>query len=148
MNESPKKKLSREEIANIEIGHTQVGIAQQWTLTLFFLLLIAIYPVCQCFYRLPFAEWRNAGDVQQSIKNYESAIEESSLLRKWLLPPVQTMMTGLFRLGNEKVIVGKDGWLFFSGDYEYLINPGFLRPEVLARREKKRDSARSGQGGS
>ena len=137
MNEAPKKKLSREEIANIEIGHTQVGMAQQWTLTLFFLLTIAVYPICQCFYRLPFTEWRNTGDIRQSIKNYESAIEESSLLRKWLLPPAQTVMTGLFRLGNEKVIVGKDGWLFFSGDYEYLINPGFLRPEVLARREKK-----------
>ncbi len=31
-------------------------------------------------------------------------------------------------------MIGKDGWLFFSGDYEYLINPGFLRKEKLHKR--------------
>ena len=137
MNKTKPRKLSREEIANIEIGHTEVGKAQKWALTLFFLAFIAIYPVCQFCYRQPFAEWRNKGEIKQSIKAYETAIEDTSLLRKWLLPPIQRFMTGALRFGNEKVIIGKDGWLFFSGDYEYLINPGFLRPEVLRQRELK-----------
>ena len=137
MNEPEKRKLSREEIAKIEIGHTEVGVPQQRALTIFFLALIFVYPVCQCCWRMPFAEWRYDGDIRQSIKSYETAVEETSLLRQGLLPPVQTMLTGLFGVGNEKVIAGKEGRLFFSGDYEYLINPGFLRPEVLARREKK-----------
>ena len=137
MNETKPRKLSREEIANIEIGHTEVSQAQKWALTLFFLAFIAIYPVCQFCYRQPFAEWRNTGEIKQSIKAYETAIEDSSLLRKWLLPPIQSALTRTLHFGNEKVIVGKDGWLFFSGDYEYLINPGFLRPEVLHKRELK-----------
>ncbi len=137
MNESKPRKLSREEIANIEIGHTEVSPAQKWALTLFFLAFISIYPVCQFCYRQPFAEWRNAGEIKQSIKAYETAIEDSSLLRKWLLPPIQSALTRVLRFGNEKVIIGKDGWLFFSGDYEYLINPGFLRPEILSQRELK-----------
>ena len=137
MNETKPRKLSREEIANIEIGHTEVSTAQKWALTLFFLAFIAIYPVCQFCYRQPFAEWRNTGEIKQSIKAYETAIEDSSLLRKWLLPPIQSALTRTLHFGNEKVIVGKDGWLFFSGDYEYLINPGFLRPEVLHKRELK-----------
>ena len=137
MNESKTRKLSRVEIANIEIGHTEVGTAQKWALTLFFLAFIAIYPVCQFCYRQPFAEWRSKGELRQSIKAYETAIEDTSLLRKWLLPPIQSAMTGILHFGNEKVIIGKNGWLFFSGDYEYLINPGFLRPEVLHHRELK-----------
>lgn len=137
MNETKPRKLSREEIANIEIGHTEVTPAQKWALTLFFLALISIYPVCQFCYRQPFAEWRKTGNLRETIKAYETAIEDTSLLRKWLLPPIQSALTKFLRFGNEKVIVGKNGWLFFSGDYEYLINPGFLRAEVLHKRELK-----------
>ena len=137
MSETKKVRLSREEIAKIEIGHTEVGRNQQWALTLFFLFVITIYPICQFIARQPFAEWRNAGTVQASIKAYETAIEDSSLLRQWLLTPAQRFLTGVLHTGNEKVIVGRNGWLFFSGDYEYLINPGFLRPEILHKRMLK-----------
>ena len=126
--------LSREEIANIEIGHTDISQTQKWFLLIFFLALITIYPICQFFVRQPFAEWRNAGSVQKSIKAYESAIEDSSLLRQWLLGTTQRFATGILQTGNEKVIIGKDGWLFYSGDYEYLINRGFMRPAVLHKR--------------
>ena len=134
MPDTAKKKLSREEIAKIEIGHTSVSKAQKWFLTVFFLLIIGIYPVVQFVYHQPFREWRKKEDAQKSIKAYETAIEDTSLLRAALLTPAQRMLTKVFRLGNEKVIVGKDGWLFFSGDYEYLINPGFLRKEKLHKR--------------
>lgn len=137
MNGTKQRKLSREEIANIEIGHTEVDTAQKWFLTLFFLAFISIYPVFQFFYRQPFAEWRGTGELRQSIKAYETAIEDSSLLRKYLLPPIQNALTRFLHFGNEKVIIGKNNWLFFSGDYEYLINPGFLRREVLHQRELK-----------
>ena len=33
------------------------------------------------------------------------------------------------------MIIGKDDRLFYFGDYECLINPGFLRQEVLLRRK-------------
>ncbi|MBP5233633.1 MAG: hypothetical protein J6333_09520 [Planctomycetes bacterium] len=134
MGEPTKKRLSREEIAKLEIGHTEVSRGQQWALTVFFLALIVVYPLVQCCARQPFAEWRDAGTLQASIKAYETAIEDSSLLRQWLLAPAQRFLTGVLDTGNEKAIVGADGWLFFSGDYDYLVNPGFLRPEVLHKR--------------
>ncbi len=127
-------KLSREEIANIEIGHTTVSIVQKYFIIIFFLLFIGIYPCIQIFYHQPFAEWRQKDDLQKSIKAYETAIEDTSLLRKLLLTPVQRGLVRIFNLGNEKVIVGKDGWLFFAGDYEYLINSGFLTRERLHKR--------------
>lgn len=135
MTDIKKKKLSREEIANIEIGNTVVSMAQKWFMSIFFLLFIGTYPCIQFFYQQPFGEWRKMETVQKSIKAYETAIEDTSLLRKWLLTPAQRFLTGVFHLGNEKVIVGKDGWLFYSGDYEYLINPGFLRKEKLHKRQ-------------
>ena len=134
MSVKSQTKLSREDIAKIEIGHTNVSRPIQWTLTLTFLFFIGIYPVLQMFYHQPFGEWRQEESVQKSIKAYETAIEDSSLLRKWLLTPAQCFATSFFKIGNEKVIIGKDGWLFYAGDYEYLINPGFLRPAVLQKR--------------
>ena len=137
MNDTKKVRLSREEVAKLEIGHTDVGRGPKWALTLFFLAVIGLYPIAQFCVRQPFAEWRNAGTVQASIKAYETAIEDSSLLRQWLLTPVQRLLTGWLHTGNEKVIIGCNDWLFFSGDYEYLINPGFLRPEILHKRMLK-----------
>ena len=137
MSDAKKVRLSREEVAKLEIGHTDVGRGQKWALTLFFLAVIGLYPIAQFCVHQPFAEWRDAGTVQASIKAYETAIEDSSLLRQWLLTPVQRLLTGNLHTGNEKVIIGRNGWLFFSGDYEYLINPGFLRPEILHKRMLK-----------
>ena len=130
-------RLSREEIAKIEIGHTEVTTAQKITLTVLFIATITVYPICQFFSHQPFADWRNTGEILSSIKAYETAIEDNSLLRRWLLAPAQRFLTGVFHTGNEKVIVGNDGWLFFSGDYEYLVNPGFLNAEVLGKRQQK-----------
>lgn len=127
-------KLSREEIAKIEIGRTDVSRPVQYVLTGFFLLVISLYPLMQICIRSPFTEWHRAETVQSAIKTYETGIEETSLLREWLLPPVQQLMIRWFSLGNEKVIIGQDGWLFFSGDYDYLINSGFLRQERLHKR--------------
>ncbi len=128
------KKLSREDIAKIEIGQTTISKAQKWFFILFFLLFISIYPICQMFYIQPFGEWKQEPTLQKSIKAYETSIEETSLLRKWLLTPAQQLLTEYFGVGNEKVIIGKDGWLFFSGDYEYLINTGFMLPEKQYKR--------------
>ena len=134
MSDSAAKKLSREETARIEIGRTEVARPVQYVLTGFFLLVIFLYPLMQFCFRSPLAEWRRAETVHAAIKAYETGIEETSLLRKWLLPPVQQSMVRLFSLGNEKAIIGRGGWLFFSGDYDYLVNSGFLRPENLRKR--------------
>lgn len=85
-------KLSREEIANIEIGHTDVSHCQQWVLSLSFLLFIGLYPTLQFISHSPLREWRSKETIQDSIKAYETAIEDTSLLRKWLLPPPRTTL--------------------------------------------------------
>ena len=137
MSEVKKVKLSREEIAKREIGATEVSKAQKLFLSIFFLLVIGTYPCVQFVYSSPLKEIRPAPTAQKAFKQYETAIEDTSLLRAVLLTPAQEFLTKCFRTGNEKVIVGRDGWLFYSGDYDYLVNPGFLQ----AGRMHKRDLA-------
>jgi alginate O-acetyltransferase complex protein AlgJ len=137
MSEVKKVKLSREEIAKREIGVTEVSKSQKLFLSIFFLFVIGIYPCIQFVYSSPLKEIRPAETAQKAFKQYETAIEDTSLLRAVLLTPAQEFLTKCFRTGNEKVIVGKDGWLFYSGDYDYLVNPGFMQ----AGRMHKRDLA-------
>ena len=137
MSEVKKVKLSREEIAKREIGVTEVSKSQKLFLSIFFLFVIGIYPCIQFVYSSPLKEIRPAETAQKAFKQYETAIEDTSLLRAVLLTPAQEFLTKCFHTGNEKVIVGSDGWLFYSGDYDYLVNPGFMQ----AGRMHKRDLA-------
>ena len=137
MSEVKKVKLSREEIAKREIGATEVSKPQKLILSIFFLFVIGVYPCIQFVYSSPLKEIRPAATAQKAFKQYETAIEDTSLLRAVLLTPAQEFLTKCFRTGNEKVIVGRDGWLFYSGDYDYLVNPGFMQ----AGRMHKRDLA-------
>lgn len=137
MSEVKKVKLSREEIAKREIGVTEVSKPQKLFLSIFFLFAIGVYPCIQFVYSSPLKEIRPAATAQKAFKQYETDIEDTSLLRAILLTPAQEFLTKCFHTGNEKVIVGKDGWLFYSGDYDYLVNPGFMQ----AGRMHKRDLA-------
>lgn len=135
MSEVKKEKLSREEIAKREIGVTEVTKPQKLFLSIFFLTVIGIYPCIQFVYSSPVKEIRPAPTARQAFKQYETAIEDSSILRAALLTPAQVFLTKYFRTGNEKVIVGRDGWLFYSGDYDYLVNPGFMEPGRMHKRD-------------
>ena len=135
MPEAKPVQLTREEIAKREIGVTEVSTPQKLFLSLFFLLVVGLYPCIQFVYSSPLKEIRPAATLQKAFKQYETAIEDSSLLRALLLAPAQEFLTKCLRTGNEKVIVGRDGWLFYSGDFDYLANPGFLQPGRMRKRE-------------
>lgn len=65
------------------------------------------------------------------FRTYESHVTESawpiSRPRVWL----QTALTGPLRSGNEQVVVGSGGRLFFRPDVEALTGPGFLEPHSI-----------------
>ncbi len=157
------KKLSREEIAKIEIGKTTVCKTQILLLSGAFLALIFIYPICQITYELKTREiksiwqlqpltifpllaeaWQNTTSIfqlnknlSQSIKSYEDTLEDTSALRAEVLEPAQKVLLNYFRTGNEKVILGKDNYLFYSETFNYVVNPGFMQPEQLKKRAAK-----------
>ena len=57
----------------------------------------------------------------EEIEQYEDTLEEKSVLTHWLLPSVQTVLTHVFRTGNEQAYLGRDGWLFYRADIDSLI---------------------------
>ena len=72
----------------------------------------------------------------KSIDDYESRLQDDSLLSHGLLGPTQQALARFGGLGNEKAYLGRDGWLFYRPGIDYLTGPGFLDPLALAKRAK------------
>jgi alginate O-acetyltransferase complex protein AlgJ len=54
---------------------------------------------------------------------YEETLAELSVPRTWEQPRLQTLASLWGGFGNSKVVVGRDGWLFYKPDVELLTNP-------------------------
>jgi hypothetical protein len=68
------------------------------------------------------------------LSGFETALEDESVLGQTLRPPAQLVLSRWLGAGNERVFLGRDRWLFFRPDLEYLTNNGFLEPDVIRRR--------------
>ena len=71
-----------------------------------------------------------------NLTSFESSLEDGSTLGRSLRPPAQLAMTRWLGAGNERVYPGREGWLFYRPDVEYLTGRGFLEPAALARRSR------------
>lgn len=72
--------------------------------------------------------------VLAGLSGFERTLEDESLIGRSLRPPAQIVMTGWLHAGNERVYPGRDGWLFYRQDVEYITRPGFLDPAQIRRR--------------
>ncbi|HEY2252639.1 MAG TPA: hypothetical protein VGH74_16310, partial [Planctomycetaceae bacterium] len=161
-------RLSREEIAKREIGHTDISRGLAWAMTCAFLATLVVPPTVQLVADLregatskPSAygellsglpavaneyvqgtgnRWNRLLAANRrllhEIEEYEKQLEDRSLLTGHLVGPTQQLLTDLAGLGNEKAFIGRDGWLFYRPDVEYLTGPGFLEPVTLGRRAR------------
>jgi hypothetical protein len=72
--------------------------------------------------------------VLAALDRFERSLDNESLAGRWLRPRAQALMTGMLGAGNERVYAGRDGWLFYRPDVEYLTGRGFLDPPVIRNR--------------
>jgi alginate O-acetyltransferase complex protein AlgJ len=79
--------------------------------------------------------------VLEGLHNFEDDIADQSPIFAAVRPPVQSMLSGRPGVGNERVYQGRDGWLFYRSDVDYVIGAGFLDATGMRRRvESDRDS--------
>jgi hypothetical protein len=122
---------SREAEAQAEIAATRFGRGVAPALLAGFVALLASGPLVELastrgdsaiVARLPAAE---AGAsalavARAAIAEIESRFDERSALVLALRPRAQEQLTRFAGYGNERVLVGRDGWLFFRDDVEHL----------------------------
>lgn len=80
------------------------------------------------------------------IKDYETALEDNSVVNQWILPRAQSVLTARLGAGNEQAYIGRAGpdgrrWLMYRPDVDYLTHPGFLEASALRAREREGDAS-------
>lgn len=155
-----KAKVTREEQAVHELGNTEFATGTRVVLVVFFLAVIGFVPLAQfcaavrqperitrfsaglCALVPDWAQVKAANGVvsavkllppSSQIKRVEDDWEQDSVVGEVLLPRVQSLMLALGQ-GNEKAYLGRDGWLFYRADFDYVTGRAFLDPMVLKRR--------------
>lgn len=156
------RKLSREAEAELALKHTAYTPGARPLLIALFLLTITAIPAIQLAAELRASRpsgglatfdiykvlpaWAKIRTVRSpadlwhllpraaDIKAAEKLIESESVVSAWLLPRVQSVLTGKLRAGNEQVYLGRDAWLFYRPDVDYITGPPFLDASWMAHR--------------
>lgn len=156
------RKVTREEEAELALKNTVFTPGSRSLLILLFLVIILSVPAIQFAVELraPHAEgrlgtfniykaypaWEKIRAVRSprdlwrllpraaELKAVEEQLESESVVSEWLLPRVQSVLTGKLGVGNEQVYLGEEGWLFYRPDVDYVTGPPFLDPATLRRR--------------
>lgn len=148
---------SREAQAAREVGRTEVSPIVARALSLVFLLAILVVPAIEIVRDAPtpgspwselgatparaWAAFRTSGllaanrQMLVSMGAFEDGLNERSFVAARALARFQWIMTKHLKAGNEQVVLGRGGWLYFRPAVDYLTGPGFLDPRTLARRE-------------
>jgi alginate O-acetyltransferase complex protein AlgJ len=72
--------------------------------------------------------------VMAHLEAFERRIEQDSAIGQALRPRAQQLLTTWLGAGNERVYPGRDGWLFYRPDVEYVTGRGFLEEREFERR--------------
>ena len=72
--------------------------------------------------------------VLEGLNAFEDALDDETLLGRVLRPSAQRVLSGWLGAGNEQAYCGREGWLFYRPEVEYLTGLGFLEPAEFARR--------------
>ncbi|MFT4839872.1 MAG: hypothetical protein ACI8UD_001785 [Planctomycetota bacterium] len=134
-----KPKLSREDVAMIELGQTTISRSTAIALVATLLVTILIVPIVQHIHEIGEGKTPQVWSVftnppsEQSFQEFERELEDASIIGERVLPQMQRMLVGI-GAGNEQAYLGPNGWLFYRPGFDFVTGRGFLEPEVLRAR--------------
>ena len=156
------QRVSREGEAELALKNSAFGAGSRLLLIVLFLVTILSVPTIQFAYemRTPRTEgrlgtfnlynaypaWKKIRAVRSlrelwrllphaaELKAAEKELETESVVSEWLLPRVQSFLSTRLGAGNEQVYLGRDRWLFYRPDVDYVTGPPFLDPKIMIRR--------------
>jgi hypothetical protein len=155
------RKVSREEEAELALKNSAFAGSSRLLLIALFLVTILSVPAIQFAFEIKtprsearrgtlnlykaYPAWKKIRAVRgphdlwrllphgAELKAAEKELETESVVSEWLLPRVQLLLVKL-GAGNEQVYLGRDGWLFYRPDVDYITGPPFLEPKIMAHR--------------
>lgn len=103
-----------------------------WFLIAGFLAVVYTVPLTQAALEIARGQHPQFLDVfmqaptQPNLRAYERQLEESSVWAQAVRPYVQYVWFRLLGDGGEKVVMGREGWLFYRPDVRHLVERGSL----------------------
>jgi hypothetical protein len=135
-------KSGHQEQLNAEVRQFQASAGVRTLLLATFLAVIYCVPVLQAAIEISqrgvprFFEAFTRAPTRTNLRAYEKELDDSSFLAKSVRPLVQYAWHKVFGYAGEKVIVGREGWLFFRQDVDYLIG----RTDSVAKTAAQHDA--------
>jgi hypothetical protein len=111
---------------------------QQKIFTGFFLALIYCVPLAQTVLEASRGHWPRflevftAAPTRANLRAYDKELEDDSLVTQAVRPWIQYSQFRLFGDAGEKVLMGRDGWLFYRPDLRYLVEPAEVEDPLRA----------------
>lgn len=140
---APPMAYTPEEALKKGIIETEVAPAIARWMTWAFIAGIFSLPLLQAGYELLRGEVPQALDLfarkptQAHLRAYEDDLARSSAAKQFVQPNLQAQLTGWGRFGNHKVVLGRDGWLFYQPGIDYLMGTPILSELRIGTRAKK-----------
>lgn len=82
---------------------------------------------------------RSNRNLLREMRDFENALDDELAIANLARPHAQFFLSRALGAGNELTYCGRDGWLFYAPDADYLLAPGFLDALQQERRLAKSD---------
>lgn len=124
--------LHRSEQSHRAIGDTEISprAARVFVALMAVALFVVSAVEVATAWRPAAAGWRGTGNargllaantaLRESLHAFEDRLREEAWLTRTLVPTLQRFKVERLRLGNESVLVGRDGWLHYAQDFALL----------------------------
>jgi len=141
MTQPPKPSnptLVSEEHSQKELAATEVSRGTAKGLAVAFCALLAVPVAVQLAVGGRMADGGGLAfpPTRETLAALGRSVDESSVLKRWVQPRLQEWLTGAGGFGNEKVALGRDGWLYYAPGLRYVTGQSFLDPEYLRAKAK------------
>ena len=110
-------------------------------LTLAFLVSIYALPISQAVLERMRDEPSSVASLfkrspsRENLREFEHELETASFAKNFVQPRVQLWLSRFGRLGNQRAVIGRHGWLFYTPGITHVAGPNFLDADAQHTRE-------------
>ena len=127
--------LASEQVSQKELASTSIAPFTAKVLVLGFCAALLVPGVAQ------FVLFEKLGTLsfpptRESLQALSLSLDKGSVLKQNIQPKLQELLTRFGGFGNEKVTIGRDGWLYYTPGLRYIFGQPFLDPAYLRAKAK------------
>lgn len=143
--------LNQTQLDHLELASTEISPRTARLFSLAFVFVLFAVPLSQAVVEIRQSQWPQALEVFQpfvtgvrqgatgdfagmrtalrdgvkpeTLHGYEDTVEDSSIFQTYFQPRTQQALTGWLGAGNDRVVLGRDGWMFYLPGLDYVAGP-------------------------